>query len=172
VNVSARQFRQPQLIDTIGRLVTQAGVSPTRLGIEITESALVDDPDKAAVTLRRLKDMGLTIAIDDFGTGYSSLSYLKRFPIDSLKIDRTFVRDLAADPDDAAIVTAIITMAHSLKLDVIAEGVETGEQCEFLQSRGCTAAQGYYFTRPLPPDEAAHWLARETPLSPCGRGPG
>jgi diguanylate cyclase (GGDEF)-like protein/PAS domain S-box-containing protein len=168
VNVSARQFRQPELVDTIARLVARTGVSPTRLGIEITESALVDDPDKAAVTLRRLKHMGLTIAIDDFGTGYSSLSYLKRFPIDSLKIDRTFVRDLAADPDDAAIVTAIITMAHSLRLDVIAEGVETREQCEFLRAHGCTAAQGYYFARPLPPDAAAQWLAREPPVLLAG----
>jgi EAL domain-containing protein (putative c-di-GMP-specific phosphodiesterase class I) len=119
----------------------------------------VDDPESAAMTLARLKDMGLSISIDDFGTGYSSLSYLKRFPIDCLKIDRTFVRDIATDPDDAAIVTAIITMAQSLKLDVVAEGVETQEQVDFLRARGCAAAQGYYFSRPLPADRLEEWLS-------------
>ena len=117
--------------------------------MEITESALIDDPENAAATLGRLKDMGLTISLDDFGTGYSSLSYLKRFPIDCLKIDRAFVRDIATDPDDAAIVTAIITMAQSLKLDVVAEGVETQQQVDFLRARGCFAAQGYFFSKPL-----------------------
>ena len=118
----------------------------------------MDDPEAAAATLLRLKEMGLIISIDDFGTGYSSLSYLKRFPIDSLKIDRAFVRDIATDPDDAAIVTAIITMAQSLKLDVIAEGVETEEQLNFLRNRGCHAAQGYYFSRPVPAERVREWL--------------
>jgi len=158
VNVSARQFRQPALIDVIQRTVRETGVNPTALGIEITESALMDDPEAAAATLLRLKEMGLTISIDDFGTGYSSLSYLKRFPIDSLKIDRSFVRDIATDPDDAAIVTAIITMAQSLKIDVIAEGVETEEQLNFLRNRGCDAAQGYYFSRPVPAEQVRQWL--------------
>jgi diguanylate cyclase (GGDEF)-like protein/PAS domain S-box-containing protein len=158
VNVSARQFRQPELVEAIRRSVSEVGIRPELLGIELTESALIDDPEKAAVTLARLKDMGLTISIDDFGTGYSSLSYLKRFPIDCLKIDRTFVRDIATDPDDAAIVTAIITMAQSLKLDVVAEGVETQEQLDFLRARGCAAAQGYYFSRPLSPERMQEWL--------------
>ena len=160
VNVSARQFRQPGLIEMIERTVSGAGVNPATLGIEITESALMDDPEAAAATLLRLKEMGLTISIDDFGTGYSSLSYLKRFPIDSLKIDRAFVRDIATDPDDAAIVTAIITMAQSLKIDVIAEGVETEEQLRFLEARGCPAFQGFYFSHPLPADEVAAYLER------------
>jgi EAL domain-containing protein (putative c-di-GMP-specific phosphodiesterase class I) len=161
VNVSARQFRQPELIDVIQRTVWESGVSPAALGIEITESALMDDPEAAAATLVRLKEMGLTISIDDFGTGYSSLAYLKRFPIDSLKIDRAFVRDIATDPDDAAIVTAIITMAQSLKLDVIAEGVETEEQLNFLRNRGCDAAQGYYFSRPVSAELVVPWLYRK-----------
>jgi diguanylate cyclase (GGDEF)-like protein/PAS domain S-box-containing protein len=158
VNVSARQFRQPELVEAIRRSVSEVGIRTELLAIELTESALIDDPEKAAVTLGVLKDMGLTVSIDDFGTGYSSLSYLKRFPIDCLKIDRTFVRDIATDPDDAAIVTAIITMAQSLKLDVVAEGVETQEQVDFLRERGCAAAQGYYFSRPLAPERMEEWL--------------
>jgi diguanylate cyclase (GGDEF)-like protein/PAS domain S-box-containing protein len=159
VNVSARQFRQPELVEAIRRSVNEVGIATELLGIELTESALIDDPETAAITIGRLKDMGLTISLDDFGTGYSSLSYLKRFPIDCLKIDRSFVRDIATDPDDAAIVTAIITMAQSLKLDVVAEGVETQEQLDFLRARGCAAAQGYYFSRPLPAERLAEWLA-------------
>jgi diguanylate cyclase (GGDEF)-like protein/PAS domain S-box-containing protein len=159
VNLSARQFRQPDLVDAIRGAVAEAGVSAAMLGVEVTESALIDDPEKASVTLSRLKDMGLAISIDDFGTGYSSLSYLKRFPIDCLKIDRTFVRDIATDPDDAAIVTAIITMAQSLKLDVVAEGVENQEQLDFLRARGCAAAQGFFFSRPLPAEAVRSMLA-------------
>jgi diguanylate cyclase (GGDEF)-like protein/PAS domain S-box-containing protein len=160
VNVSARQFRQPELVDFIGRSLQEARLQPDALAVEITESALIDDPENAAATLSKLKDMGLTISLDDFGTGYSSLSYLKRFPIDSLKIDRAFVRDIVTDPDDAAIVTAIITMAQSLKLDVVAEGVETQQQVDFLRARGCHAAQGYFFSKPLPADQAGTWLVR------------
>jgi EAL domain-containing protein (putative c-di-GMP-specific phosphodiesterase class I) len=159
VNLSARQFRQPDLVDAIRSAVAEAGVSAAMLGVEVTESALIDDPEKASVTLSRLKDMGLAISIDDFGTGYSSLSYLKRFPIDCLKIDRTFVRDIATDPDDAAIVTAIITMAQSLKLDVVAEGVENQEQLDFLRARGCAAAQGFFFSRPLSAEAIGPMLA-------------
>lgn len=158
VNVSARQFRQPELVDLIARSLKESGLRPDALAVEITESALIDDPENAAATLGRLKDMGLTISLDDFGTGYSSLSYLKRFPINCLKIDRAFVRDIATDPDDAAIVTAIITMAQSLKLEVVAEGVESQQQVDFLRARGCFAAQGYFFSKPLPADLAQEWL--------------
>jgi diguanylate cyclase (GGDEF)-like protein/PAS domain S-box-containing protein len=160
VNVSARQFRQPELVELIRRSLNDARLQPDALAVELTESALIDDPENAAATLGKLKDMGLTISLDDFGTGYSSLSYLKRFPIDSLKIDRAFVRDIVTDPDDAAIVTAIITMAQSLKLDVVAEGVETQQQVDFLRARGCHAAQGYFFSKPLPPEQAGEWLVR------------
>ena len=149
VNVSARQFRSPDLVNMIRRTVESSGVDPARLAVELTESVLMEEPDAAARTLHRLKDMGLAIHIDDFGTGYSSLAYLKRFPIDGLKIDRTFVRDIATDPDDAAIVTAIITMAHSLKHSTIAEGVETEEQLNFLKAHGCASGQGYHFSAPL-----------------------
>ena len=159
VNVSGRQFRSRDLIDMIRRTVRDGGIAPQRLAVELTESAVMDEPDNAARTLHRLKDMGLAIYIDDFGTGYSSLAYLKRFPIDGLKIDQTFVRDIAADPDDAAIVTAIITMAHSLKLTTTAEGVETTEQVEFLRARGCEAAQGYLFSVPLRGDKAMEFFA-------------
>ncbi len=159
VNVSARQFRQPELVDLIAWCLRESGLHPEALAVEITESALIDDPENAAATLSRIKDMGLTISLDDFGTGYSSLSYLKRFPINCLKIDRAFVRDIATDPDDAAIVTAIITMAQSLKLEVVAEGVETQQQVDFLRARGCFAAQGYFFSKPLPADLAQEWLA-------------
>ena len=159
VNVSARQFRQPDLVDMIARCLKEAGLRPETLAVELTESALIEDPENAAATLSRLKDMGLTISLDDFGTGYSSLSYLKRFPIDCLKIDRTFVRDIVTDPDDAAIVTAIITMAQSLKLEVVAEGVESQQQVDFLRARGCLAAQGYFFSKPLPAELAQEWLA-------------
>jgi diguanylate cyclase (GGDEF)-like protein/PAS domain S-box-containing protein len=166
VNVSARQFRQAELVELIRRTLDESGLGPELLSVEITESALIDDPENAAATLSRLKDMGLTIALDDFGTGYSSLSYLKRFPIDSLKIDRTFVRDIVADPDDAAIVTAIITMAHSLKVDVVAEGVETQQQVDFLRARGCHAAQGHFFSKPLPAERMEEWLGRGPLPSP------
>lgn len=159
VNVSGRQFRSRDLIDMIRRTVRDCGIAPQRLAVELTESAVMDEPDNAARTLHRLKDMGLAIYIDDFGTGYSSLAYLKRFPIDGLKIDQTFVRDIAADPDDDAIVTAIITMAHSLKLTTTAEGVETTEQVEFLRARGCEAAQGYLFSVPLRGDKAMEFFA-------------
>jgi len=162
VNISARQFRQSELVDVIGRTIEESGLGPEMLGMEITESALIDDPENAAATLTRLKDMGVTISLDDFGTGYSSLSYLKRFPIDILKIDRAFVRDIATDPDDAAIVTAIITMAQSLKLDVVAEGVETHQQLEFLRARGCHAAQGYLFGKPMPAERMEEWLQEES----------
>jgi EAL domain-containing protein (putative c-di-GMP-specific phosphodiesterase class I) len=154
VNVSARQFRQPDLVDFIARCLKESSLRPEALAVEITESALIDDPDNAAATLSRIKDMGLTISLDDFGTGYSSLSYLKRFPINCLKIDRAFVRDIATDPT-TAIVTAIITMA-GLELDVVA-GVERNRSTSC--ARGL-AAQGYFFSKPLPADSQGSWPRR------------
>jgi EAL domain-containing protein (putative c-di-GMP-specific phosphodiesterase class I) len=128
-----------------------------RLELEITESSLID-PHMNIATMERLKRLGVHLTIDDFGTGYSSLSYLKRFPVDRLKIDASFVRDVAVDADDAAIVTAIIGLSDSLRLRAVAEGVETAAQLQFLQSRGCHEIQGYYIARPMPGDAAKAWL--------------
>ncbi|MCC7483916.1 MAG: EAL domain-containing protein [Burkholderiales bacterium] len=153
VNLSAHQFRRASVTDTVERALADAGLPAGRLELEITESAIIDQPEQAIMTFKTLSDMGVQLSIDDFGTGYSSLSYLKRFPIDKLKIDQSFVRDLNTDPDDAAIVTAIIAMAHSLSLEVIAEGVETGEQLTFLKLLGCEKAQGYHLGRPQPAAE-------------------
>jgi diguanylate cyclase (GGDEF)-like protein/PAS domain S-box-containing protein len=158
VNLSAHQFRRQEVGATVARALAESGLQAARLELEITETAIIDQPEQAVVTFNELNDMGVQLSIDDFGTGYSSLSYLKRFPIDKLKIDQSFVRDIHTDPDDAAIVTAIIAMAHSLGLEAIAEGVETAEQLAFLKRLGCDKAQGYYFSRPLPAKEFAALL--------------
>jgi diguanylate cyclase (GGDEF)-like protein/PAS domain S-box-containing protein len=150
VNLSARQFKQQDIVGMVSRVLAETGCAARWLALEITESVVMERPDKAAETLRELSRMGVHLSIDDFGTGYSSLSYLKRFPIDSLKIDRSFVRDITTDSDDAAIAKAVIALAHSLKLKVIAEGVETIEQLDFLRERQCDEMQGYYLSRPLP----------------------
>ena len=152
VNLSARQFKQQDIVGTISRALRDTGCDAASLELEITESIVMENPEAAAATLERLSDMGVRLSIDDFGTGYSSLSYLKRFPIDALKIDRSFVRDITTDPDDAAIAKAVIALARSLKLHVIAEGVETAEQLEFLRKQQCDQMQGYYLSRPLAAD--------------------
>ena len=153
VNISARQFAQKELGGHGGAHAARVDLSPEQIGIEITESLLMERPEDTIRTLTTFSNMGVQISVDDFGTGYSSLSYLKRFPLDKLKVDRSFVRDIATDPDDAAIVTAIIAMAHSLNIKVVAEGVETEQQLQFLRSRGCDEYQGYYFSRPVPSAE-------------------
>jgi EAL domain-containing protein (putative c-di-GMP-specific phosphodiesterase class I) len=150
VNLSARQFQQKDLEATVRRILQTSGVDGSLLEFELTESMLMKDPEAAALTLRGLKQAGVKLSVDDFGTGYSSLAYLKRFPIDALKIDRAFIRDVTVDSDDAAITLAIISLGHSLKLKVIAEGVETEAQLDFLRARGCDEMQGFYFARPLP----------------------
>ena len=150
VNLSGRHFRQPDLAGMVARILEETRLDPRFLALEITESILVQQTDTTSTTLRQLRDMGAHVVIDDFGIGYSSLSYLKRLPIDVLKIDRSFVRDITTDPDDAAITMAITTMAHSLNLKVVAEGVETEEQLAFLRAHGCDAMQGYYFSKPVP----------------------
>lgn len=150
VNLSPRQFQQHDLLNLIRTTLQEADLEPDLLELEITESVLMDDPEGAVELLGAIRELGVHISIDDFGTGYSSLAYLKKFPINALKIDQSFVRDLPDDQDDVAIVDSIIALAESLGLDVVAEGVETLEQANFLQSRGCNEVQGYYFSRPLP----------------------
>ncbi len=149
VNLSPRQFRQEDLANTIQTILLENGVSASSLEFELTETCVMDDAASATEILKRLKEMGVRLSIDDFGMGYSSLLYLKRFPIDNLKIDSHFIKDLATDSEDRAIVTAIITMGHSMHLAVIAEGVETQQQLEFLRIEGCDFVQGYYINRPL-----------------------
>ncbi len=159
VNLSAVQFRRGGIEETVTRALESSGLAPDRLELELTESILIQDVEQVMATIRHLKRLGVQLAIDDFGTGYSSLSYLKRFDIDKLKIDRSFIRDLATDPDDAAIVRAIIQMAHSLGLRAIAEGVETPELLAQLRSFGCDEAQGYHYARPMPAAEFERYLA-------------
>lgn len=153
VNLSARQFRREGIVDMLAQVLQNAGIPAQCLELEITEGVIMQHTEEVMRAFERLHGMGVQIAIDDFGTGYSSLGYLKRFPIDSLKIDQSFVRDITTDPDDAAIVTAIIAMAHSLGLEVVAEGVETEQQLAFLSRLRCDKAQGYHFGRPAPAAE-------------------
>ncbi len=150
VNLSGRQLRQQNLVEVVRKALEETGLSPEGLELELTESSIMHTDELTRSTLWALHEMGIRLSIDDFGTGYSNLGYLKRFPIDSLKIDRSFVRDITIDPDDAAIATAIIAMAHNLKLDVVAEGVETNEQRTLLRERGCDAIQGFLIGRPAP----------------------
>ena len=162
VNISARQLHDKDLVETIRTALQTTRLRPEHLEIELTESAVMMHADDAINTMARLRGMDVRISLDDFGTGYSSLSHLKRLPVTGLKIDQSFVRDLAFDPDDAAIVRAIVAVAHELMLDVTAEGVETIEQAEFLKAHGCSEAQGYYFARPVPADEMRALLERGT----------
>jgi len=160
VNLSGRQLQQADLHRRIERVVSDAGVDPQLIELEITESMLMRNPEHAIGILRYLKGIGMCLSMDDFGTGYSSLSNLKRFPVDRLKIERSFVRDIASDRDDAAISQSIIAMGHSLDLKVIAEGVETAEQLAFLKKAKCDEAQGDYFSKPIPPDEIPRFVTR------------
>ncbi|WP_412478282.1 EAL domain-containing protein [Azonexus sp. IMCC34839] len=149
VNVSPRQFHQPDFVERVQRTVAHHGIDPRRLKLELTESLLLEAVDDVVAKMRALADLGVCFSLDDFGTGYASLSYLKRFPFDQLKVDRSFVRDLGVDSDDAAIVRAIIAMGNALRLNVVAEGVETEEQYVYLAEHGCHAFQGYLFGRPM-----------------------
>jgi len=158
VNISARQFRQPDLVSKIDKILAETGLNPQCLELELTESYLMEDPHAAIRTLEFLKVRGIQLAIDDFGTGYSSLNYLKNFPIDRIKIDQSFIRDVTVNRDDAAIVEAIIAMGQSLNLELIAEGVEGSEQLKFLLARKCFEMQGYFFSRPVPAIEMAVYL--------------
>jgi diguanylate cyclase (GGDEF)-like protein/PAS domain S-box-containing protein len=168
VNISALQFRQPGFADTVRHALLVSGLDARYLELEVTESVIMHDAERVTSALAELKRMGLELAIDDFGTGYSSLSYLKRFPIDRLKIDQSFVRDIPSDGEDAAIISAIIGLARDLGLRTIAEGVETAEQLEFLREHGCEEVQGYLLSRPLPPEACAK-LLREGGVVPVLR---
>jgi EAL domain-containing protein (putative c-di-GMP-specific phosphodiesterase class I) len=153
VNVSARQLRQINFTDQVLDIVKATGANPQRLKLEITESLLLDNVEDTIIKMTRLKWLGIGFSLDDFGIGYSSLSYLKRLPLDQLKIDQSFVRDILTDPNDATIARTILSLGLSLGLNVMAEGVETQEQLDFLSAQGCTAFQGYLFARPAPVNE-------------------
>ena len=155
VNVSPRQFQLTDLVGCIASALKETGYSAALLELEITESALAEREDETLLTMRQLRDLGLRLAVDDFGAGYSSLAQLKRFPIDVLKIDQGFVRDIPQSSDDMAISAAIIAMGHSMDLRVLAEGVETAEQLAFLRERGCDSYQGYFCSRPVPAEAFA-----------------
>ena len=164
VNVSARQFRDPGLLETVDRALSESGLAPEHLEVEITESVAMASAEIVVANLEALRGRGVRVAIDDFGTGYSSLNYLKRFPIHSLKIDRSFVTEVGTNPADAGIVRAIVEMAHGLKLNVVAEGVETEDQFRHLQRYGCDEIQGHWVSPPLPAEGINELLARELEL--------
>jgi EAL domain-containing protein (putative c-di-GMP-specific phosphodiesterase class I) len=149
VNVSAAQLRQPSLIEIVRSAIAETGVSARNLEVELTESAVMSNPEESVATLQQLSRMGVAVSFDDFGTGYSCMSYLRRLPLDKLKIDRSFVSDVVSSPEAAAVVRGIISLAHSLRLKVIAEGVETREQIELLRSLGCDQYQGFHFSPPV-----------------------
>jgi diguanylate cyclase (GGDEF)-like protein len=158
VNLSASQFRHDGLVESIQSALDESGLQPKYLEVELTESVVMSDPEESITVLERLSRMGVIVSVDDFGTGYSSMSYLRRFPIDKLKIDRVFINEMVNRPEDASIVRAIVSLAHSLRLKVIAEGVETAAQLEFLQNCGCDEYQGFHFSRPLPAVQFAELL--------------
>lgn len=161
VNISSRQFKDQNLVEIASQVLQETGLKANYLELEITESLIIDDIQQAINTMNQLHDMGISLSLDDFGTGYSSLSYLKRLPIDILKIDQSFVRELTIGSDDAAIIKAIISLAHNLQLSVIAEGVETEAQLEFLQRNSCDEIQGYYISRPVAAEALAEQLQQE-----------
>jgi diguanylate cyclase (GGDEF)-like protein len=160
VNLSTRQLNGARLIADITEILDATGLDPSLLELEITESSMMRNPDHASALLHQLRAKGVTLAIDDFGTGYSSLSYLKRFPLSTVKIDRSFIKDLSHDRDAQALTDAIITLAHGLRMRVVAEGVETAEQLACLQERGCDEMQGYWLCKPIPADDVREFIAR------------
>ncbi|HEU0187364.1 MAG TPA: EAL domain-containing protein [Gallionellaceae bacterium] len=166
INLSTRQFRQKNLAQVVAAIVVIENIGLAQVEFEITESMAMDNPQETIETMRMLQSLGIRLAIDDFGTGYSSLSYLKRFPMNTLKLDRSFVKDIETDPSDAAICSATIGLAHNLGLEVVAEGVETQRQYDYLKQLGCDIIQGYYFSKPLPVDEAEAYIRARNHLTP------
>ncbi len=160
VNVSPLQFRQAGFVDTVARALATSGLEARFLELELTEGTVMDDVELSLDALSALKRMGVELALDDFGTGYSSLAYLKRFPVGKLKIDRSFVRNLEVDADERAIASTIVSIGRSLRLSVLAEGVETKEQYAILRDIGCELVQGYLFSRPLPPEDLVRFLRK------------
>jgi EAL domain-containing protein (putative c-di-GMP-specific phosphodiesterase class I) len=158
VNLSARQFQHPELLTDIKRALHETGLDPRHLKLEITESVVMQDAQATIDTLQALKAIGIRVAIDDFGTGYSSLSYLKRLPVDTLKIDRSFVDGLGQDTQDTAIVDSVVALARTLQLSVTGEGVETAAQARHLRQLGCDRGQGFLYARPLPPTDMERLL--------------
>ena len=164
VNLSMLQFRQSNLVESFGAILDSSHLPPTRLELEITEGVLVENVDATIEVLNLFHDKGIHISVDDFGTAYSSLSYLKRFPLNTLKIDRSFIRDINEDPDDAAITAAIVALARSLRLNVTAEGVETESQLDFLRGLNCDEVQGFYFSKPLCVKDFEQMIAQKSVL--------
>ncbi len=161
VNLSAIQFHQPELVKELAAILWSTGAPAEALELEITETMVMRDPERAVGVMTELRAMGVRLSIDDFGTGHSSLGYLKRFPIDRLKVDRSFVRDLPHNGDDVAITRAVIALAHSLKMTVVAEGVEHQQQFDLLREQGCDEFQGFYCRPPMPEPELMRFLAEE-----------
>ena len=159
VNLSIRQLRQPDLAELVAAILNETGLGAHDLELEITEGLMMGETEAALTFLAKMHTLGVHLSVDDFGTGYSSLSYLKKLPLDKLKIDQSFVRDITTDENDAAIVRSIISLGHQLNLLVVAEGVETSEQMDFLLIRGCDEMQGYYFSQPLSAKEFAQFVA-------------
>lgn len=161
INISPRQFYHDDFVEILAKLVKQYQISPSRIMLEFTEGLLMNDVDAAIDKIKHLKKLGYTFSIDDFGTGYSSLSYLKHLPVDQLKIDKSFVEDITKNEDDAVFVGTIIAIAQHMNLDVVAEGVESKMELEFLKENGCACYQGYYFSQPLPDDQFfGYWLKK------------
>jgi EAL domain-containing protein (putative c-di-GMP-specific phosphodiesterase class I) len=172
VNLSARQFRQKNLLQIIEQSLRVNQLNSLHLELELTESMVMQDPEVTIHILNQLKQLGIRLSLDDFGTGYSSLSYLRRFPIDVLKVDQSFIRDVTTNADDACITSSIISLAHGLQLSVIAEGVETREQLRYLKQQKCDVMQGYYFSRPLPADQFFALMQADKRLSASDLGAG
>jgi len=166
VNLSPLQFQEPNLVETLARVLKETGMPPELLELEITESVMLHDMEEAAARLTAIRDLGVRLAIDDFGTGYSSLSQLKRFPIDTVKIDRSFIRGIPTDKEDMAITEAILMLGRTLGVTIVAEGVETSEQEAFLSRHACHEMQGFYFSRPIPPEEFAAFYRSHSVAQP------
>jgi EAL domain-containing protein (putative c-di-GMP-specific phosphodiesterase class I) len=166
VNLSARQFADDDLVDDVADALKNTGLQADLLELELTESVVIQNTQRAGQVVGDIKKLGVRLAIDDFGVGYSSLTHLKRFPIDTLKVDRSFIRDLPEDPEDKAITEAIIAMGKSLNLTVVAEGVETQEQQTFLKEHACDEMQGFFFSKPIPGEAFAELLRQRTRALP------